>query len=297
MAAIQSLRTGLSALGRNPVLFLGGLLYGLVVLPQNATILIGATSAAPLLQIVTFFVTPFIIAGLIGMAGEALDGDTTLGTFARIGRARYVSLLAGKFVEFGISVLFVVLFVVVALASVVALGIGFSAGSGVASGGSMLVAAGIVALLVLAALLVVFFIQFFPVAIAFDDADAIEGFKRSVSLVRSNLLSTLGYSVINFVVALVTALPVLGFTFYRAFSRGFPQPSNGGPGAAPGPGGGFASGGVEMGAVLSTTEMVAVVLVSLALTAFLVAFRQAYATAFYRRHSASIEDRVLNDTP
>ena len=293
MAAIQSLRTALAALGRNPVLFAGGLAYGLVVLPQRALSWAGVQSAALLLQIVTFFVTPLLVAGLIGMAAEAIDGDTGLGTFTRVGRERYVPLLIGKFVEFGINLLFGFLFVVAAIVAVVVVGVGFAGGSPAVGGGSLLLVVGLFAAVVLVALLVVFFIQFFPVAIVADGAGAIEGFKLSVSLVRSNLLATLGYSIINFLVVVATTLPVAGFALYRSFGGQFPPSPDTMPGAGAG---GFPGAGGGMRAAFSTTEIVALAAVTLALTTLLTTFGRTYAMAFYRRHSASVEDRVLNES-
>jgi hypothetical protein len=54
------------------------------------------------------------------------------------------------------------------------------------------------------------FIQFYGQAIVIEDYGAIGGFKRSVSLVRSHVLATLGYSVIAFVIGGVLSITSSG---------------------------------------------------------------------------------------
>ena len=286
MPAIESLRTALRSLARNPVLFLPGLLYGLILLPQTATQLLGIPLVPFLLQVVTFFVTPFVVAGILGMAAESLGGETDLSTFASVGKARYVPLLLGNFIQLGIAIAFGVLFVVVALVTIFVVGVGGGLAGGFtgASAGSLAIAAALVVVVVLLWIVVAFFIQFFGVAIVVDGADAIDGFRRSVSLVRSNLVSALGYSVINFLVGVLTSLPVTAFVGYRAFQRA----QAGAPAGGTPPTGGFGA-----MTLLSPVEVAAVSLLSLALAMVLTAFRQTYATAFYTRHDQSVEERVL----
>ncbi|SFR46679.1 DUF7847 domain-containing protein [Halogeometricum limi] len=275
MAALQSLRTALGSLGRNPVLFLGGLAYALVILPQTATQLAGIPVAPTLLQILTFFVTPFFLAGVIGMAGEALNGDTSLPTLRRVGKNRYVPLLVANFVEF-------VLVLAIAIVGLIVVAISFVLAS--TSGAPGPVLAAVVGLVVLVALAISFFIQFFPVAIALGDADAIGGFKESVGLVRRNLLSTLGYSVISLVVTVVTIVPTVGATLYPVLSNvdQLQEMQQSGMDQA------AAS---QMAAFqLSTTEVVLVSAISLATTMLLFTFQQTYATAFYRAHRPRTDD-------
>lgn len=288
MAAIESLRTALGALSRNPVLFLGGLLYGLVVLLRTALSFLGMGNVSTLLQILTFFVTPFVVAGLIGMAAEALDRDTSLRTLVGVGKDRYVPLLVGDLVELAIVIAFglVVAVVGIVMALVVA---GSGGGGGVPTTGFALAAA-VALVFVLAFLLVNFLIQFYPVAIAADDAGAVEGFRRSYRLVRNNLLSTLGYSLISFAVTVVTSLPVTGFLAYRQL-QSLPQGDQGTGAGVDGPtapGTGMDIGGVPVdgGAtqMLSVPEAAALSVVALALTTLLFAFQRTYAVAFYRRH-------------
>jgi len=297
MSAVQSLRTAVDALSRNPVLFLGGLVYALVVLPQRALQLAAVPLAPAALQLLTFFVTPFVLAGVVGMAREALDGEASFGAFTATGSGRYLDLLLATLVEFGIQLAFGVAFLVLALVTVVAAG-------GGSLGPVAIVGAGLGVALVLAYLIVLFLVQFYPVLVVVDDAGPVDAVSGSVDFVRANLVSTLGYSVITVALGGLSALPVSGFAAYRFLTSGpgageTPGPigggmSPGGPGAggAPGMGELFAGGG---GLGLSTPEVVALSLVSVVTTALFFAFRHTYATAFYRRHGRSVEERVLDD--
>ncbi|AZH26052.1 DUF7847 domain-containing protein [Haloplanus aerogenes] len=298
MSAVQSLRTATGALSRNPVLFLGGLAYALVVLPQRALQLAGIPLAPALLQLVTFFVTPFVLAGVLGMAREALDGDTAFDAFTATGKDRYVDILLATLVEFGIQLAFGVAFIVLALVALVAGGGG--------AGPAALVGAALGVLLALAYLVVLFLIQFYPVIVVVDDAGPVDAITDSVDFVRGNVVSTLGYSVITVVLGGLAALPVSGFAAYRFLTSGpgtgdTPGPIGGGmsPG---GPGSGAGAGAPQMadmfagaGLGLSTPEVIALALVSAVTTALFFAFRQTYATAFYRRNGRSVEERVLDD--
>ncbi|AXG07456.1 hypothetical protein DU500_14055 [Haloplanus rubicundus] len=296
MSAVQSLRTAVDALSRNPVLFLGGLAYALVVLPQRALQLASVPLAPAALQLLTFFLTPFVVAGVVGMAREALDGDASVGAFTATGKGRYVDLLLATLVEFGIQLAFGIAFLVLALVTVVA------AGGSVGPVGLAGAALGVV--LALAYLVVLFLVQFYPVVVVVDDAGPVDAVTGSVDFVRSNVASTLGYSVVTVVLGGLAALPVSGFAAYRFLTSGAgsgetPGPigggmSPGGPGAGGTPGmGELFGGGVGLG--LSTPEVVALSLVSAATTALFFAFRHTYATAFYRLNGRSVEERVLDD--
>ena len=297
MSAVQSLRTAVDALSRSPVLFLGGLVYALVVLPQRALQLASVPLAPAALQLLTFFLTPFVVAGVVGMAREALDGDASFGAFTATGKGRYVDLLLATLVEFGIQLAFGIAFLVLALVTVVA------AGGSVGPVGLAGAALGV--LLALAYLVVLFLIQFYPIVVVVDDAGPVDAVTGSVEFVRGNVASTLGYSVVTVVLGGLAALPVSGFAAYRFVTSG-PAPgsdtpgpigggmSSGGPGAGGTPGmGELFGGGVGLG--LSTPEVVALSLVSAATTALFFAFRHTYATAFYRLNGRSVEERVLDD--
>lgn len=296
MSAVQSFRTATDAFARSPILFLGGLAYALVVLPQRALQLAGIPLAPAALQLLTFFVTPFVLAGVVGMAREALDGDTSFDAFTATGSDRYLDLLLATLVEFGIQLAFGVAFLVLALVALVAGGAGTAA----------LVAAGLGVLLAVVYLAVLFLIQFYPVVVVVDDAGPVDAITDSVAFVRANVVSTLGYSAITVVLGSLAALPISGFAAYRVLtgtgSTGGDTPGPIGGGMTPG-GPGTGSGGLSgmadllggAGLGLSTPEVVALAFVSAATTTLFFSFRQTYATAFYRRNGRSVEERVLGD--
>jgi hypothetical protein len=294
MSAVQSLRRAIGVLSRSPILFLGGLVYAIVVLPQRALQLAGVPLAPALLQLLTFFVTPFVLAGVVGMAREALDDETSLGAFTATGKDRYVDLLLGTLVEFGIQLAFGVAFVVLAVLAIV---------GGGSAGPVTILGAAIGVLLALAYVVVLFLIQFYPVVVVVDDAGPIDAVTGSVDFVRSNVVSTLGYSVITVALGGLAALPVSGFAAYRFLTSGSGTDTPGPIGGGMSPGGPGAGGTPQMGELLaggtglglSTPEVIALSLVAAATTTLFFAFRATYATAFYRRNGRSVEERVLDD--
>ncbi|AFK18828.1 hypothetical protein E6P09_08585 [Haloferax mediterranei ATCC 33500] len=281
MAAIKSLQTALRGIRTNPVLFLGGLILGLVVLPQTAAQLAQIPLLPLALQALTFFITPFIIAGIYGMADEAVESDTSrtsLSTLTDVGREKYVPLLLANVVELGITLPFVIIFIFLAIAGVFTLGISAAAtGSGLALNGGVIVLLLFAGLLVLAYIIIMFFIQFFPVAVVVNDAGAIESFQQSYRFVWSNIVPTLGYSVIQVVAGIITALPVLGFVFFRTIQDFQTIQSTGGAATA----------GMPAGMGFSAVEIAAITLLSLAMQMLLTAFKTTYAVAFFEEHQSS----------
>jgi hypothetical protein len=284
MAAIEALRTALGALKRNPVLFAGAFVYALVILPQTALQLLGIPILPLLLQAVTFFVTPFLLAGVIGMAAESLDGSTSLGTFWERGRDRYVPLLLGNLVHAGIFIAFGIVTFLLALVFLFAIGFGaVAAGGGLGESlrlGVLLLGLVVFGLVFLALVAIGFVIQFYPIAIVVEGADVVEGYKRSARVVRDNLVSALGYWIASFVVGALIVLPVAGALIFWMVARLGASVASGGvvaPVAGPVP-----------GFMMSGLPLVGILLFSVAgvvLMVVLTAFQQTYATAFYARVS------------
>ncbi len=288
MTALQSLRRAVGALAGSPVLFVGGVATAAVVAPQTLLSFVGNLGGEPLnglagiiasaLSVLTFFVTPLIVAGTFGMAREALDeGRTSLATFTGVARDRYVSLLLAFLLQVGLSIVLAVLAAVVLFAGVVVLvfvvGLGVTAGAGAGPGG-LLDAVGPGALVVGALILLVaalvfyvplFFIQFFHVSVVTERAGAVEGYKRSFRAVRRNLLPSLGFTVLHFLVGVLPTAPLFGVAALRFWQRvqsaGFS------------PTGDFT--------LLSTTEVVALTAVVLVAQVVVVPLQYTYATAFY----------------
>ncbi|MFB6175964.1 MAG: hypothetical protein ABEI99_02250 [Halobaculum sp.] len=208
MVVTNSLGESLDALRRNPILIVLSVVFGLLQLPSVA-----AQSLGPMLSAVVslgfsallVLIVPFVFGGMVGMAREALDGETDLGTFVESGKANYLRLL-------GAYVLFLVVITVLSFGSSIVAGIaavfvGVSAasgaGGGAAAGAGVLIALLTVGIVLLVTLLPTFFVQFFAHAIVLDDAGVVGGFTRSAGLVRRNVLTVFGYFLVVLVVGLV----------------------------------------------------------------------------------------------
>lgn len=195
MAALKSLQPAVGALLRNPVLIVLVGLYGLVQLPQlllqpsqpilAAVVSLGASG-------VLLLAMPFIQGGLLGMADEALTGQTNLGTFIADGKRNYVTLLLGYVAIFAINL---ILGIGIVFAVIIG-GVGFAVGNGEPNLAVLAVVVVVGLLALFAYLLFAFFIQFYAHAVVLSGSELVAGFKQSVALVRRNLLSTFGYSLI-----------------------------------------------------------------------------------------------------
>ncbi|WP_280535774.1 hypothetical protein [Halopenitus sp. POP-27] len=199
MAALRSLRPAVGALTRNPLLIVLVGLYGLVQIPQFALQqsrpLVAAAVSLGLTGLLILFV-PFFQAGIISMADEALAGRTGLDAFIAAGKANYVSLLVAYLAVFAINLVFGFVAFVAGFVLVLFGGAGIASGSPELGLATLAIVAIVGLLFVLAYLIVNFAIQFYAHAIVLDDADIIAGFKRSVGLVRRNLLSVFGYTAV-----------------------------------------------------------------------------------------------------
>ena len=207
---IQALQAGSSALRRNPSIVAIMLVISLLQLPTQFAQLAGPLVSAVFslgVSLLFILLVPFIFAGMIGMADEALDGKTSLSTFVETGKQYYLSMMGAYLLVLGGSIMFgLVVFIALTV-----FGITVFAAVGGASGASVSGAVlGGIALVVIAGLFLsfipLFFIQFYGQAIVLDGESAIGGFKRSVSLVRRNLLSVFGYSMLVFGVGIIFGL-------------------------------------------------------------------------------------------
>ncbi|MFC7097625.1 hypothetical protein [Halobaculum marinum] len=195
MALQTALRRTPATLVRNPALFVPVLVLTLLQTPQLLL-----QSSAPLLASVVslavsalfLVVTPFVQAGFIGMADEALDGHTSLSTFVAAGKANFVQVFLVYLLLVGVNLALGLFGFVAAVVAVVSL----YPGGGTPST-PLLVAAGLVVLaVVLAYLVLVFVVQFYGQAIVVDDYDALDALRHSYALVRRNLVSVLGYTLL-----------------------------------------------------------------------------------------------------
>lgn len=258
MAVIKALRTVPSALARNPILVVLFGLFGLVQAPQllaqQLDPILSLAVSAVFLLLYTFGI-PFVQAGMIGMADEALDGRTTVGTFLDAGKTYYVSLLGAYLLVLGVNAVFGFVVVAAVLAGVLSVG---AAGSG----SGLLVAGGVVLFVGLTYLVFAFFIQFYGQEVVLNNAGAIASLRQSAGLVRRNLLSSVGY----FVVAVVAG-GALGLLFGVASTVLLPTPT---VGATPS---------------LSAVNAVAYVVLSVLGTALFGSVLGVFSVAFYREIS------------
>lgn len=190
MAVIQAFRQAPDALVRAPALVVPPLILFLLQAPTlvlQSTNPMLASTVSTMAAGFLLLVVPFYMGGMVGMADEALDGQSTLRAFLAHGKANFVQILVAY-------LLLMVLYVVVG-------GILFVVGFGallavVFQGGTLvLVGFGLVAvLIVFVYLLTVFLIQFYAQAIVLEERTAIDALRRSYRVVRSNLLAALGYT-------------------------------------------------------------------------------------------------------
>jgi hypothetical protein len=279
MATIQSFVESLGVLKRNPLLFAVGALYAVIVLPQTALSTFGIPLVPWLFQIVTFFVTPFVIAGLLAMAYEGRVRDTSFETFKEIGKDRYVPVLLGNLLEFAFTFVYLI---VAVIAAFFVIGFGAMAATGGSTGGTsdaMLGGIGIASVVVVGGLLllfllVTFFIQFYATAIVVDDVGVIDGFRNSVSVVLGNIFEALGYGVINLVIGLLVALPAFAIFLVPLLSGGLGSTSGMAATPAQSPG---------LGMTLVTQG--GIVVYSFLTTLILTPFRSAFSVSFYDNHT------------
>ena len=278
MAALRSLRPAVSGIVRNPVLILVTALYGLFQLPN---LLVESTDPvlAAVISLVTFValivVLPLFQGGLLGMADEAIDGTTGVGTLIADGTANYVSLLVSYLALLAVNMVLGFLAFMSAIIVFIGGSIAGMGGSGAAPGfdaptlgvdPALLGVVGVVAAaLVVGYLLIVFFVQFYAHAIVIDGTELVDGFRRSVGVVRSNLLGVVGYT------ALLTVGAVVVGTLAAAGSLLFgPQQPAGSPVA-------------DVISVEPTPAVVAALALGyVILTGVAGAFYATYSVAFYR---------------
>ncbi|TYT63759.1 DUF7847 domain-containing protein [Natrialba swarupiae] len=203
MAVLSAFRDGVSVLQRNPVILVVGVA---IMAIQQVSSLGEFTESFALIALfslvgfgITIVVWPFFLAGILGMALEGLEGATTLDRFLEVGKQRYVSMLGAQVLFIGLMIaLFIAVFFVSAIATI-AFGIGFAAmefdaGAGLPVGIGIFAIIGIVFFLVF--FVVFMFLQFFDAAIVVEGERAFDAFGRSIHVVRSNLLSVVGYTLL-----------------------------------------------------------------------------------------------------
>lgn len=228
MAVLQALRQSPGALIRTPALVVPALILFLFQVPQlvlqSTNPLLASVVSLGISLLLLIFV-PFFQGGMVGMADEALDSQSSLSAFVDHGKANYVQIL--------------IAYLLIMVVNVILGGILFVVGFGALLSGALelgtvaLATLGIVAAIIaLIYLLIAFLIQFYAQAIVLEDYTAIDGLKRSYSVVRSNLLATVGYMVLAITISGVLALGYGGLSLLTtpetATTLGLPVLSTGG---------------------------------------------------------------------
>ncbi|WP_410767359.1 hypothetical protein [Haloferax sp. DFSO60] len=218
MAVGKALQRVPAALARNPLIIVLFGLFGLVqaiqVLTQQVSPIAGLAISGVMILFYLFGL-PFVQGGIIKMADEALDGDTSMASFVAAGKANYLSLLGATLAVFGVVLVLGIVLNIVIFAGIMVAATGMQSLAGV----GLVAAVGL--LLGLAYLAFAFIIQFYPQEIVLNDAGALNGLKQSALLVREHFVSSLGFlviaavagAIIGLVVGLVSTLllPMSGF--------------------------------------------------------------------------------------
>ena len=213
MKPAGALTTGIDTLRRQPQIVAILFAFSLLSTGLSAAQFVNPLLAYPATGVV-YLLLPFLVGGLVAYVAASMTETPSFGQFFAAGRDHYVGLLLGGLL---LGVVTLVLYVLVAIvffvAVVLVFGFALNAGLGTAT---LLV----VALLSLVGFLVVlvpwFLSQFFPAAMVLDGDGVADSFRRSLSLVRSNVLSVLGFDLLAFVIGLFAQLPT-AFLFYTSF--------------------------------------------------------------------------------
>ncbi|MFD1599625.1 hypothetical protein [Halobellus rarus] len=193
MVLVSAFEDGFAALRANPILLVFGLLVGGGSQLQYVGHLIESPLPSAGVSLAWLVVFPFVLGGFIGTARAAIEGtDSSITQFITVARTHYLRLLLGT-----------VAFVLIVLGTAIGLGfVGFVLGIGSMALAAIhemaAFAAGVGTLLVwlVSILVVIMFVQFYDAAIVIEDLSVTDSFRRSIALVRSNLKSVAGFSLV-----------------------------------------------------------------------------------------------------
>lgn len=215
MSALKALPRAIGLVGRNPVVVLPAVLLAALSTTNVATQLGPPNVVLAVVQLFValaqFLIVPFTAAGLYGMLNEGRTDSASLGAFWRTGKEYFLYLLGANLI---VGVLYAVLGGLVAVGVLAA--IGFGSIEAIVNGAPPLEAIGTtgtaaIAVGFLLLLVVQLFVQFYDAALVLGDAGFFGSISRSVGLVRDNIISAVGFTVINQVVGLAIVLPALAY--------------------------------------------------------------------------------------
>lgn len=197
MGAISTLTSTPETLRNNPVIFVG--VFILIIVGAIGSVAQALSTVGVFVFAAVFFlVTPFFSAGVIGLIERSLTVDASLSTILSKGREYYVTLLVATIFQ---GLLFGVLGAIVGIVGVFA---GIFAVAGLGPVGAGVAITGMILLIIVVPL---FFLQFFDLAVVVSDTGALESFKRSYSIVKQNIRSVLGFSILINLIGAIVAIP------------------------------------------------------------------------------------------
>lgn len=170
-------------------------------------------------------VTPFLLTGVVGMVYAAHhNGTTSLSDFTNALSDHYLSMVGAYAIANLASILGLILGFIV----IMFLGVGTLGAAGESAGASMgVLLITFLFILVLTALAILFFtvVQFLDVAIIVDDHSATSSFTAAWELVRNNLISVFGYTLLRSAAMMAAYLiPVIVFVILVALTESFALP-------------------------------------------------------------------------
>lgn len=212
MGALDAVGVMTDAISRNPILFGGAAVIG------TASMLMNVASQIPLIGLLIglfyFFVEPYLAGGYLGMANEAVSGETSFDAFTESGKENFADLLVARLIVAVPLVTYVLLVSVVGAFVIGASVMSMTDGPAGEPSPEAIGAVGIIGLAIVLVSFVLFvvpyiFLQFYPAAIVIGNAGPMESFTYSFKLVKANFPSVLGYTAIAFAVGLVLLIPTV----------------------------------------------------------------------------------------
>jgi hypothetical protein len=197
MTVIASFRDGLRILSDNPRLLVAAVIVASVGHLATFGELAGIPHGTVLGNVGWVLTFPFLLSGFIGMAAPAIENaDASFDRFLRAGRRHYGRMLVAPIVFVAILI---GIFALIGVLSVVPLVLLFVvdvavAGAPLIAAGAFFVAGPWITLAVLLATIVS--LQFYATAIVVDNEGVTDAFRRSAGLVRQNVGSVLGFTLL-----------------------------------------------------------------------------------------------------
>jgi hypothetical protein len=193
MVMVSAFKDGSAALRANPTLLVAGLLVGAGGQLQYLDQVVDSPLVSAGASLGWLVVFPFVLGGFIGTARAAIEGtDASIHQFVTTARTHYVRLLVAT-----VAFLLIILGTAIGAGTVgLVFGVGSMALAAINETAAFV--GGVVSLVVwlVSLLVVIMFVQFYDAAIVIEEQSVTDSFRRSVALVRANLTSVVGFSLV-----------------------------------------------------------------------------------------------------